>query len=112
MAQLLVLKKTDLAALSLFFKALSNPGRISILDLLRKGPRSVSEISEGLGVEQTAVSHSLKCLAFCGLVTGQRFGKTRVYSLNRETVEPILTMGDRHISRYASNLRTCEYLER
>lgn len=112
MAQILVLKKTDLTALSLFFQALSSPNRVGILNVLRKGPKSVSEISEAVGLEQTAVSHNLKCLSFCGLVTFQRLGKTRIYSLNRETVEPILLMGERHISQYASNLRTCEYLER
>ncbi len=112
MVQVTVLKKTDLNALSLFFKALSNQYRISILDLLRAGPRNVSEISEALGLEQTIVSHNLKCLTFCGLVNPERVGKTRVYSLNKQTVEPILTMGDRHISRYASNLRECDTLER
>lgn len=112
MSQLLLLSKTDLNALSLLFKALSNEYRIRILNLLRKGPKSVNEIAEALSVEQTAISHNLNCLTFCGLVTGERVGKTRVYSLNKETVEPLLTIGDRHVSRYASNLRTCKTLQR
>ncbi len=112
MAQLTVLKKTDLTALSLLFKALSNQYRVRILDALRTGPKNVSEISETLSLEQTVVSHNLKCLTFCGLVNREIVGKTRVYSLNRETVEPVLAIGERHISQYASNLRTCKYLER
>ncbi len=112
MAQVTVLKRTNLTALSLLFKALSNLYRVSILDALRTGPKNVGEISESLGLEQTVVSHNLKCLTFCGLVNREIVGKTRVYSLNRQTVEPILKIGDKHISRYASNLRECKTLER
>ncbi len=112
MSQLLTLRKTDLTALSLLFKALSNDSRVRILNLLRNGPKSVGQISKAVGLEQTAVSHNLKCLTFCGLVTGNRLGKTIEYSLNQETVEPILRVADRHIAKYAVNLRTCETLER
>ena len=112
MSQLLVLNKTDVAAFSLLFKALSNEYRIRILNLLRNGPKNVGQISKILGLEQTVVSHNLKCLSFCGLVMSWKLGKLRIYSLNLETVEPILRLGDRHISKYASNLRTCGTLER
>ncbi len=112
MSQLLSLKKSDITALSLFFQALANNTRIGILNLLRKGPRSVGEISQSLGLEQTVVSHNLKCLSFCGLVFGQQMGKMRIYSINEEVVEPILRLGDRHVSIYASNLRHCKSLER
>ncbi len=112
MTQLPTLRKSDITALSLFFQALANNTRIGILDLLRRGPKSVGEISQNLGLEQTVVSHSLKCLSFCGLVTPRRVGKLRIYSLSLETVEPILRLGDRHISKYAANLRTCNSLQR
>jgi len=112
MNQLLILRKTDLAAVSLLFKALSNESRVSILNLLRNGPKNVGEISDALRLEQTAVSHNLKCLTFCGLVTSTRVGKTIEYSLNQETVGPIFRLADRHISKYAFNLRTCKTLER
>ncbi len=112
MSQSLVLRKTDLTALSFLFEALSNVSRVSILNLLTKGPMSVGEISEALGLEQTAVSHNLRCLAFCGLATVKREGKMRVYDLNQETVEPMLRLADRHISKYAENLRSCNSLVR
>ncbi len=112
MSQLLTLRKTDLTAVSLLFKALSNDSRVSILNLLRNGPKNVGEISRALRLEQTAVSHNLKCLAFCGLVTNNRVGKTIEYALNQETVEPIFRLADRHVSKYAHNLRSCKTLER
>ena len=112
MSQKLTLRKPDVTAASMLFNALSNESRVGILNLLRNGPKNVSEISEALKIEQTMASHNIKCLAFCGLVTSQRLGKTIEYTLNRETVEPILRLADRHISKYAVNLRTCKTLAR
>jgi len=99
-------------AYCLFFKALSNESRIAILNLLKKGPRSVNEISEKLGFEQSRVSHNLACLAFCGFVVSKRDGKNKVYSLNTKTVQPLLDLVDRHIEKHARNLRECKMLKR
>jgi DNA-binding transcriptional ArsR family regulator len=112
MSQILSLRKTDLNALSLLFQAMSNDCRLGILNVLRTGPKSVSEISQALHTEQTAISHNLKCLAFCGLVAVQPSGKMRIYSLNMETVEPIIRLCERHVAKYAANLRHCETLAR
>jgi DNA-binding transcriptional ArsR family regulator len=112
MSQQVVLREPDLAAMSLLFQALASEPRVRILNLLRRGTRSVGEIAEALKLEQTVVSHNLKCLAFCGLVSAVRMGKVREYSVNHETLDPIFSAGIRHIARYANNLRTCESLER
>ncbi len=103
MSQQLILGKTGVTAASLLFTALSNDCRVGILNLLRNGPKNVGEIAGALKIEQTMASHNL---------TSQRFGKTIEYTLNRETVEPILRLADKHISKYAINLRTCKTLER
>ncbi len=98
---------------ALFFQSLANETRMQMLDLLAKrGPTSVSEICSELGLEQTLASHNLKCLTFCGLVTPSREGKSRVYSINEKTVLPILKIADDHLRAYASNLFTCDVLER
>jgi len=98
---------------SLFFQALANNIRTNIiLYLLKNGPRNVSSISTDLGIEQTQVSHNLRCLASCGFVKASREGKSRIYSLNQETVPPLLKIVNRHLDKYASNLYNCERLER
>jgi DNA-binding transcriptional ArsR family regulator len=112
MSQQVVLREPDLTAMSLLFQALASEPRVRILNLLIRGARSVSEIVDTLKLEQTVISHNLKCLAFCGLVSVQRIGKVREYSVNRDTIDPIFLAGTRHIARFASNLRTCETLER
>ncbi len=98
---------------SLFFQALANQTRMQVLQLLAdKGGMNVSEICSELGLEQTHVSHNLKCLTFCGLVTSSREGKSRIYSINEQTVLPLIKIVDNHLKNYANNLFTCDVLER
>jgi len=65
----------------------------------------VREISHALGLEQTSISHKLKCLAFCDLTIFENGEKMRTYELNHETVKLTSRLVDRHISNYAENLR-------
>jgi DNA-binding transcriptional ArsR family regulator len=98
---------------SLFFQALSNPVRIQIVDLLRKrGTLRVSEICNKLDLEQTHVSHALRCLTFCGLVESVREGKSKLYTMNKTTVVPLLRIVDDHLEKFGSNLYSCDVLER
>lgn len=98
---------------ALFFQALANQTRMQVLHLLAdKGRMNVSEICNELALEQTHVSHSLKCLTFCGLVTSSREGKSKIYSINERTVLPLLKIVNNHLRNYASNLFTCDALER
>jgi len=99
--------------LALLFQALANPVRMQILLLLReKGEMNVTRICAELRVEQTNVSHNLRCLSFCGLVSTAREGKNHVYSLNRETSLPLFEVANRHLRKFASNLVGCDVLER
>lgn len=98
---------------ALFFQSLANQTRMQVLQLLAdRGGMNVSEICGELGLEQTLVSHNLKCLTFCGLVTSSREGKSRIYFVNEKTVLPLLKIVDNHLRNYASNLFTCDVLER
>jgi DNA-binding transcriptional ArsR family regulator len=98
----------------LFFQALANPTRMRIVHFLKHSRTgySVSEMCGELGLEQTQGSHALRCLAFCGLVTSVRKGKSIIYALNVETVVPILGLVEAHLNKYAPNLYSCETLER
>ncbi len=97
---------------SLFFKALANRGRMSIINLLETGARNVNQIADDLELDQTLVSHHLRCLSFCGFVASERNGKSRTYSLNKETISPLLQLVDKHLGKFATNLYECETLER
>jgi DNA-binding transcriptional ArsR family regulator len=64
--------------------ALSTPSRLQILVSLRSGPRTVSEIVDAVGMEQSAVSHQLRVLRDNSLVSMRRVGRTRLYALRND----------------------------
>jgi len=96
----------------LFFSAFSNKTRFEIIKLLRNGnPKNVSELCKELSFEQSRVSHNLRCLIDCGFVEVKQDGKNRVYSLNKETVYPMIGLMDKHIKKYQKHLVKCGVLE-
>jgi len=68
------------------FKALADPIRLQILDLLQEGEKCVCEIVPALGVSQPLVSRHLKILKTRGLITDRKDGNRRIYSVT----EPII----------------------
>ncbi|MBI2076352.1 MAG: winged helix-turn-helix transcriptional regulator [Candidatus Aenigmarchaeota archaeon] len=94
-------------AYKLFFKALCNNTRLRIIRLLQKESLNVTEISKQLRLEQSSVSHALKCLTDCGFVEVKQIGKKRVYSLNKDTIAPMLKLIDRHSKKYYRHLVKC-----
>ena len=80
----------------IFFKTLGNKLRIDIVSELKEKEMSVKELGKKLKVEQSKLSHSLKCLKDCNLVECKQSGKNRIYSLNQKTILPILKIIDRH----------------
>lgn len=95
----------------LFSKAFSNKTRFEIINLLKKGPKNVTEICKELGFEQSRVSHNIRCLENCGFVSSERKKKNILYSLNGEIV-PILKSIDKHIAKYQDQLVQCGILKR
>ena len=86
-----------------FFATLSGDSRLDILQHLKEnGPLNVSDIAEGTGQEQSAVSHNLKKLLACNCVTMTVKGKHRCYELNEDTMMPLLELADRHIQNYCN----------
>jgi ArsR family transcriptional regulator, zinc-responsive transcriptional repressor len=90
-----------------FFKALANPTRLAILEVLREKPRSVTEIAESLKQEQSMISHNLTTLERCRFVFSERKEKQRIYSLNRETVEPLFKLFTFHSQKYCPTHGKC-----
>ncbi len=93
-------------ACNMFFTTLSNPTRLAILELLREKPRRVTEIVTALKQEQSMISHNLQPLVRCGFVFVEQRWKERIYSLNRETMEPIFEIITRHFNQYCATRGT------
>lgn len=90
-----------------FFSTLSNPTRLGILEVLRAAPRNVTQLAQALNQEQSMISHNLKPLVRCRFVFVERKWKERVYSLNRETMEPLFKMFAYHAEKYCPTTGKC-----
>lgn len=77
--------------------ALSTPSRVLILACLLGGPRSVSDLTDALGMEQSAVSHQLRVLREHDLVRAEKDGRKRLYALSDEHVSTLLRAAFHHV---------------
>ncbi len=81
----------------LFFKNFCSETRWSILNALLNSDLSVNEICNATNLEQSQVSHHLKSLSDCNFVTVTQDGKKRIYSLNKDTIEPLIHLVKKHV---------------
>jgi ArsR family transcriptional regulator, zinc-responsive transcriptional repressor len=82
-----------------FFSNFANKTNLEIVFTLREKPMNVKNIVAEVNMEQSAVSHNLKKLCECNILTVKRQGRERIYSLNKETVVPLLDLVDQHVRK-------------
>ncbi len=94
------------------FKALAHPARIRILELLRDGEKSVSELQLGLGSEGSTVSQQLAILRMKNLVQTRKAGTQIYYRIRDVQVNQILDvargMFDAHLTELQALSRETE----
>lgn len=73
------------------FKALSDPTRREILNLLKEKPLSAGEISDHFHTTGATVSHHLSILKSADLISDRREGKYIYYELNLSVFEEVLS---------------------
>jgi len=73
--------------LSDLFKALSDPIRRKILNLLKEKPLSAGEISSSFELTDATISHHLSVLKSAGLVDSKKKGTFIVYQLETSLFE-------------------------
>ena len=83
-----------------FFETVSPKIRCRILEELRDKPMCVSEICKCLGEEQSKVSHNLKKLVICHCLDVKKEGKKRIYSLNKDTITPLMKLVEKHVKKH------------
>lgn len=75
--------------LSQVLKAVADPTRRRILELLAEGPRTVSEIAALFPISRPAISKHLRVLREAGLAGERRRGRRRIYSRQTEWLEAL-----------------------
>ena len=68
------------------FKLLSVETRIRIVQVLKRQPRCVTELTSQLGISQAATSQHLRVLRDAGIVKFQKRGFHVYYSLNKQNI--------------------------
>jgi ArsR family transcriptional regulator, arsenate/arsenite/antimonite-responsive transcriptional repressor len=90
------LSDTEAKATALLFKALADPHRVRIVNLLAtsRDPVCVCEFTGPLGLSQPTVSHHLKKLVQAGLLDREQRGTWAYYSLNRDALGRLAAAAD------------------
>ncbi|MFG0213300.1 ArsR/SmtB family transcription factor [Brevibacillus porteri] len=68
---------------------IAEPNRFNIIELLKKEPRSVSEIVQALNIGQPQVSRHLRILSEAGLVRSRTKAQQRIYSLEAQPFQEL-----------------------
>lgn len=80
-----------------FFKVFGDSTRVRIMCALIPGEMCVCDISDLLGITQSAISHQLRLLKSHRLVRSRREGKSMFYALDDEHIQTILCQGLSHL---------------
>ena len=73
------------------FKALADPTRRRILELLRCGDLTAGQLAEHFDMTKPSISHHLNALKAAGLVDAERRGQSIVYSLNTSVLQDLMS---------------------
>ncbi len=95
-----------------YFRALGDPTRVRILELLDEhGELSVTEIVQRLSQSQSKVSNHLACLRWCGFVHTRRDHPTVYYRIADERVIQLLALGRALLADNAEHVAACRRID-
>ena len=90
-----------------FFRVLSDPTRLRILELLLERPRTVSELVEALDCPQSRVSNHLACLRWCEFVDTERDGRQITYRIRERRVRRLIDAAKSMAAEHREHLASC-----
>ncbi len=68
-------------------KAISEPTRLTIINMLSSSEMCARNLLKGLSITQPTLSHHMKVLTDCGLVSGRKEATWMYYTINKERAE-------------------------
>jgi|SRR5689334_20607677 DNA-binding transcriptional ArsR family regulator len=89
------------------FRGFADPSRLSLLEELRNGERTVSELVAATGLSQPNVSNHLACLYDCGLVAREPRGRFVVYRVSDPRISQLLATTDAVLADVAHGVYAC-----
>jgi ArsR family transcriptional regulator len=88
------------------FKALAHPARIRILEHLRTGEKTVSELQALLEIESSTVSQQLAILRSRSIVQGRKQGTSVYYAVSEPLIFDLLDVARRIFANHVIDLQT------
>jgi DNA-binding transcriptional ArsR family regulator len=92
------------------FKALADPSRFQIVELLLQGPRPVGEMVDRLHLQQPQVSKHLRVLNAAGLVAVRVDAQRRIYALRPEPLKALESWVERYRRVWEQNFQRLDGL--
>jgi len=90
-----------------YFRALGDPTRLQILELLLERERTVAELVDELSVPRSRVSNHLACLKWCGFAQSQRQGREVAYRIADARVAEMLRLSAELSDEHCEQLASC-----
>jgi DNA-binding transcriptional ArsR family regulator len=104
---LLLARPTPTNLKAKLFRGFADPSRLAIVEALRRGPLTVSELVRATGLTQPNVSNHLRCLWDCGLVAREPQGRFVRYRLSDRRVDTLLRLADQLLAEVARGVYAC-----
>jgi len=81
--------KSNYEQAAFVFKALGDPNRLAVIDMIKSEEKCACKILEALNITQPTLFHYMKTLCDVGLVNSRREGKWMHYSINAELFDEV-----------------------
>ncbi len=97
--------------LAKLFRALGDPTRLRIVEMLVDQPAIQKQIVNEVGLSQGQVSNHLACLVWCGLVESKRRGREVEYRVADPRVVGILDLARALLERSSAEIASCRRID-
>jgi DNA-binding transcriptional ArsR family regulator len=104
---LLTARPQAVALKAKLFRGFADPSRLAILEALRHGPRTVTELVAVTGLTQPNTSNHLACLRDCGIVAAEQQGRYVRYQVSDPKVNVLLQLSDDVLAEVAKGVYEC-----
>ncbi|HVM55400.1 MAG TPA: metalloregulator ArsR/SmtB family transcription factor [Acidimicrobiales bacterium] len=88
------------------FKALGNPARVRILEVLSEGEHAVGDMQPKVGIESSHLSQQLAVLRRAGVVVSRKEGSSVIYALKDPVVAELLAVAKRFLLTSLADTRS------
>ena len=102
-----VIQDLSLSPKAKLFRGLADPSRLALLEALREGERTVSELVIATGLSQPNTSAHLTCLKGCGLVSSRQEGRFVYYQIADPRMVDVLRAVEDVLTDVAPQVSAC-----